>query len=106
MNVLLNINETLELALYRALRGEVAPCVYAINADLSARPIELHVYCCGESCKEQLSEEVIESEMEQCLPNDVDKSLARINCSFHKADEFDISSGLCLIYLDYYAKTE
>ncbi len=103
---MLNINDALELALHRALRGEVPPCVCAITADLAARPIKLHVYCHGDNIEEQLFEEVIESEMDQCLPNDVDKSLAQIDCLFHKADEFDASSDLLLLHFNDYAKTD
>lgn len=102
---MLNLNDALELALHRALRGEVPPCVHAITADLSVRPLQLHVYHYGENCKEQLSEEVIKSEMDQCLPDAVDKSLAHIVCSFHDIDEFDITSCLHLLYLNHYATT-
>jgi hypothetical protein len=106
MSIVLNLNDALELALHRALRGEVPPCVHAVTVDLSARPLQLHVYGHGSDCNEQLSEEVIESELEQCLPDGVDKSLAQIACWFHDATEFDISSGLCLLYLNHHATTD
>ena len=100
---MLNLNDALELALYRALRGEVPPCVHAITADLSMRPLQLHVYHYGENCKKQFSEEVIESEMDQHLPDDMDKSLFPIVCLFHGPNEFEITSGLCLLYLNHHA---
>lgn len=104
---MLNIDNALELALHRALRGEIPPCVYAITADLSARPIELHIYSYGDDCAGQFEEvEVIESEMEQCLPKDVERTLAHISYSFHEADGFDISSDLCLLYRNHQAKTD
>ena len=76
----MSLQDALELALHRALRGEIAPDVYAISADLSTRPIRLHVYGGAEA---HLFEEVIESEMQQCLPHVVDQSLAQIACTFH-----------------------
>ena len=103
---MLNLNDALELALYRALRGEVPSCVHAITTDLSTRPLQLHVYHYGEDCKEQFSEEIIESEMEQCLPSDVDKSLSHILCLFHGPNEFEITSNVCLLYLNYHAITD
>jgi len=107
MSTLLNLNDALELALHRALRGEVSPCVHAITVDLAVRPLQLHIYGYGSDCKEHLSEqnfeEVVESEMDQCLPDDVDKSLAQIVCSFHDVNEFDNASGLCLLYRNHYA---
>ena len=92
----IDINEALALALYRALRGEVPPCVCAITADLSDRPIQLHIYSGVADCME--SEDVIESEMEQCLPDGVDRSFAQINYTFHNPEDFGFGPGLRLLY--------
>lgn len=98
MNILMSLEDVLELALHRALRGEVSPSVHAITADLGARPIRLNVY----GSEESVFEEAVESEMQQCLPQGVDKSLAQVICTFHSQDEYEVSSEVCLLYLNYH----
>jgi hypothetical protein len=90
--------ETLELALHRALRGEVPPCVRAIVAtELSSASIKLDVFS-SSPCEELASfEEVVESELEVCLGGSV-PSAPTLACRFLPADSFSVTAGMRVIY--------
>lgn len=90
MELQLTLEDALELALHRAVRGEIAPDVKAITADLSVVPIRLAVYHYGVRPTGEAFEETVEAEMEECLPKGVPKSLARISCSFHDGDKYEV----------------
>ena len=90
--------EALELALHRALRGEVPPCVRAIVAtELSSARIELDVF--SASAGEELAsfEEVVESELEVCLGG-IMPCAPTISCRFLPAGSFSVTAGMRVIY--------
>jgi hypothetical protein len=86
--------ETLELALHRALRGEVPPCVRAIVA--SAR-IQLDVFSSSRGDELASFEEVVESELGTCLGVAV-PSAPTLSCRFLPADSFSVTVGMRVIY--------
>lgn len=90
--------EALEHAVHRALRGEVPRCVRAIVATkLSPQAVVLHVFHYGPASRLTDFEEVVESELDQCLPAGLSKA-PPLTCEFLPAETFEALPGLIILH--------
>ena len=86
--------ERAELAAHRVLRGELAPWVHAVTAELSAEHVTLHVFHHSAPDGWQAEfEPVIESEWDQVLSSLVLGSAPSLALHFHPADAFATPSS-------------
>lgn len=96
--------EAIELALHRALRAELHPCIRAVAAAISPTTVEVRVFHHdGSDFDPRLFEEVIASEFDQNPPAGL-SPLPRLKFSFAAAEAFqDPMEGLSLIYSNEWA---
>lgn len=93
----LTSSEGLELAVQRALRGEVPPCVTAIVCStLSPSLIVLQVFHHGSPSQLAYFEETVASELEQCLPSGV-LATPELRCELLPAAAFEARPGQLII---------
>jgi hypothetical protein len=86
-----------ELALRRALVGEVPPFVHtitAVSADGQIRPEVYHLPTVKKGWKQKF-EEVIESEFDQCLPA---RPVPPLQFTFREQAVFEASEPTCLLH--------
>jgi hypothetical protein len=77
----------IELALHRALRGEVPPSVRAISARISYDHVTLSLYCYRRDFEKELFEETVISELEQVIPAG-HEAPTRVTFQYRPAREF------------------
>ena len=91
------MDEALELAIHRALRGEVPPCVRAIVANLSREAIALRVFHYGQPSQLSDFQETVESELDQCLSGGLKKA-PRLSYEFLPAENFEVFPGTLVVH--------
>ena len=91
------LSPSLELALHRALLGEVPDFVNAITAEVSGSGVVLSVYHLPtiQNGWRQEFEEVVESEFEQQMTK---QQRPKLSFLFRGADEFEAVGPICVLH--------
>ena len=97
----LSVTEYVELAAHRVLRGELAPWVHAVTAELSAEHVTLHVFHHSAPDGWQAEfEQGIESEWAQVLSSLALSSTPKLGLRFHSTEAFTTPRVQpCLLYV-------
>ena len=94
----MSIEEALELAIHRSLRAEVPPSVRGIVvANMSPDLVELQVFHYGPVSELANFDEIVESELQQCLPSGVTKA-PQLRVKFLPAETFEVLPSHCIVH--------